>query len=214
MESPNNQWIDTTMKHPPRNIAIDWLNTLWSTDLPSNAKLVACNLRRYMNSKNDMAWPSVGRIAGECSLSESSARRAVQLLCSEGWLMENGISNVETKIYQASFPEGVSQLQGVSHRPAGGVTPTPELNNRIKQHIIYKNFKPPTPNEVKEYSATIDAERFCDFYESKGWLVGKNKMKCWKAAVRNWERNNDKRANGEGKIRTVKVGGINEKHIN
>ena len=180
------------MKHPPRNIAIDWLNTLWSTDLPSNAKLVACNLRRYMNSKNDMAWPSVGRIAGECSLSESSARRAVQLLCSEGWLMENGISNVETKIYQASFPEGVSQVQGVSHRPSGGVTGTPELNNRIKQDIIYKNFKPPTPNEVQEYSDTIDAERFCDFYQSKGWLVGKNKMKCWKSAVRNWERNSKK----------------------
>lgn len=180
------------MKHPPRNVAIDWLNTLWSTDLPSNAKLVACNLRRYMNSKNDMAWPSVGRIAGECSLSESSARRAVQLLCSEGWLMENGISNVETKIYQAAFPQGVSQLQGVSQRTTGGVTATPELNKRIKQDITYKKFKSPTVAEVEQYSSTIDAERFVDFYQSKGWLIGRNKMRCWKSAVRNWERNSKK----------------------
>ena len=31
-----------------------------------------------------------------------------------------------------------------------------------------------------------EAQSFCDFYESKGWVVGKAKMKCWKAAVRNW----------------------------
>lgn len=35
----------------------------------------------------------------------------------------------------------------------------------------------------------IDAEEFFDFYESKGWYVGKNKMKDWKACVRTWERN-------------------------
>lgn len=35
---------------------------------------------------------------------------------------------------------------------------------------------------------TVDAERFVDFYSSKGWMVGKNKMKDWKAAVRNWGR--------------------------
>tara|TARA_R110000764_G_scaffold239744_2_gene339857 strand:+ start:673 stop:1428 length:756 start_codon:yes stop_codon:yes gene_type:complete len=60
---------------------------------------------------------------------------------------------------------------------------------------IHKGFKPPTVKEVQEYSSTIDAERFCDFYESKGWMVGKNKMKDFKAAIRNWERNNDKRDN-------------------
>ena len=58
-----------------------------------------------------------------------------------------------------------------------------------------KGFKPPSASEVQEYSSTIDAERFCDFYQSKGWLIGKNKMKCWKSAVRNWERNNEKRDN-------------------
>jgi hypothetical protein len=45
---------------------------------------------------------------------------------------------------------------------------------------------------VKEYCRErnngIDAEAFIDFYESKGWFIGKNKMKDWKAAVRTWER--------------------------
>ena len=34
----------------------------------------------------------------------------------------------------------------------------------------------------------VDANRFVDFYSAKGWMVGKSKMKDWKAAVRNWER--------------------------
>ena len=53
-------------------------------------------------------------------------------------------------------------------------------------------FCPPTVDEVKAYclekNYTVDAENFCDFYESKGWFVGKNKMKSWQAAVRTWQR--------------------------
>lgn len=53
-------------------------------------------------------------------------------------------------------------------------------------------FLPPTLDEVRSYCLEkgypVDAERFIDFYESKGWFVGKNKMKDWKAAVRNWNR--------------------------
>lgn len=51
-------------------------------------------------------------------------------------------------------------------------------------------FTKPTPSEVSEYAASIgrqiDATRFCDYYESKGWMVGKSHMKDWRAAVRNW----------------------------
>lgn len=54
-------------------------------------------------------------------------------------------------------------------------------------------FCPPTVEEVKEYCSekgyhSVDCDRFVDFYESKNWMVGKNKMKNWRAAVRNWAR--------------------------
>lgn len=53
-------------------------------------------------------------------------------------------------------------------------------------------FTPPTLEQVKEYCEErnngIDAETFINFYTSKGWYIGKNKMKDWKAAVRTWER--------------------------
>ena len=56
-------------------------------------------------------------------------------------------------------------------------------------------FIPPTIEQVKEYckerNNSVDAEAFVDFYQSKGWMVGKNKMKDWKAAVRTWERGCD-----------------------
>ena len=60
-----------------------------------------------------------------------------------------------------------------------------------------KQFKIPLPQSVSQYmverglifsEAEIQASSFVDFYESKGWMVGKTKMKDWKASVRNWLR--------------------------
>jgi len=56
-------------------------------------------------------------------------------------------------------------------------------------------FNPPSFADVDMYmiergvSDQSEAASFCDFYESKGWVVGKVKMKSWKAAVRNWLKN-------------------------
>ena len=72
---------------------------------------------------------------------------------------------------------------------------TKELNTKeYKENIFKRNvFKKPTVEEIKEYCDSrdngIDANSFYDFYESKGWMIGKNKMKDWKSAVRTWERN-------------------------
>ena len=58
-------------------------------------------------------------------------------------------------------------------------------------------FSPPSVEEVKAYCQDrkngIDAEKFVDFYASKGWMIGKDKMKDWKAAVRTWEKSSNER---------------------
>ena len=58
-----------------------------------------------------------------------------------------------------------------------------------------KKFKIPTVEEIKSYcierNNNVDAERFYNYYQSKGWMIGKNKMKDWKAAIRTWERKNE-----------------------
>jgi hypothetical protein len=55
-------------------------------------------------------------------------------------------------------------------------------------------FVPPSVNDVfiycQERKNSIDVHAFIDHYTSNGWMVGKNKMKDWKAAVRTWEKRN------------------------
>ena len=66
-----------------------------------------------------------------------------------------------------------------------------------------KNFVVPTEKEISDYcferKNTVDAAKFFDFYSSKGWMVGKNKMKDWKAAVRTWEKSDNNTSNGANK---------------
>jgi hypothetical protein len=54
-----------------------------------------------------------------------------------------------------------------------------------------QRFKKPTAHEVEEYAKSIDfslnGQQFIDYYQAKGWMIGKNKMKDWKAAVRTWK---------------------------
>lgn len=54
-----------------------------------------------------------------------------------------------------------------------------------------KNFIPPTLQDVASYCLErnngVDSTKWHDFYSAKGWMVGSNKMKDWKAAVRTWE---------------------------
>ena len=56
-----------------------------------------------------------------------------------------------------------------------------------------KRFVPPSIEDVQAYclerNNNVDAERFINHYTSNGWMVGKNKMQDWKAAVRTWEKN-------------------------
>lgn len=57
------------------------------------------------------------------------------------------------------------------------------------------SFIKPTIQDIKEYVlslglTTFDVDSFYFFYESKGWMVGKNKMKSWRAAVGTWQRRN------------------------
>lgn len=82
-----------------------------------------------------------------------------------------------------------------------------EIDIDLKEKEILKKkkgrFAPPSVEEVKAYCEergnSVDPESFVDFYESKGWKVGSNPMKDWKAAVRTWEKreqSSPKQSNG------------------
>ena len=73
--------------------------------------------------------------------------------------------------------------------PLSGNTNTPPCPPKAG-----KRFVPPTAGEVKAYCEendyAVDPDEFVDFYTSKGWMIGKNHMKDWRAAVRTWVRGN------------------------
>lgn len=86
-----------------------------------------------------------------------------------------------------------------------------EYDNDLKENTLEgvkeKRFAPPTLENVSEYCremgyTNVDAVCFIDFYTSNGWMVGKNRMKDWKAAVGNWDRRekNPQRQDGTAEV--------------
>jgi len=70
-----------------------------------------------------------------------------------------------------------------------------------------RNVIPPTLEMVTLYCESrnngIDPGEFIDFYTSKGWYVGKDKMKDWQASIRTWERKRKEKMLKESKPQTV-----------
>ena len=102
-------------------------------------------------------------------------------------------------------------LKKMSERP---YTPSWHIQEALRQYLAAKapkkeiapknpekRFTPPTPQEVGNYfllrgslDAVNESDKFMDFYASKNWMVGKNKMKDWKAAIRNWMRSSNEKS--------------------
>ncbi len=86
-------------------------------------------------------------------------------------------------------PENPESRKTASHPPAKEEL---SLFTQPEEQKKRTYFKPPTVEEVaayvKEKGYSVDAEQFVAFYESKGWMIGKNKMQKWRAAVATWQR--------------------------
>ena len=101
---------------------------------------------------------------------------------------ENGKTGGRPKKRELSEkPNGFSETQK-SQTKTKTKTETNPPNGGEKR---LSRFRPPTREEIAAYCAergnNLDAGRIFDHYESNGWMVGKNKMRDWKAAVRGWE---------------------------
>lgn len=80
--------------------------------------------------------------------------------------------------------------------PNGDGNAKERKEKEIKEKENKNRFVKPTTQEIADYCKergnNVQPSVFFDFYESKGWLVGKSKMKDWKACVRTWEKNSQK----------------------
>ena len=139
-------------------------------------------------------------IAEFCGCSETKVSTSISFLIEYGLLYVESFNGRQrilksrlSKFERQTFKNLKADLQKVK-----------EINiDRTKDtKTKRKRFVPPTLEEVRTYCQErknhVDPERFVDFYESKGWMVGKNRMINWKAAVRNWEKSEKQRVGANG----------------
>lgn len=108
------------------------------------------------------------------------------------------------KLQLSNVTDNVTTNAEVTHGNATDIELELDLDIDIKEiGKKQSRFTPPTTEEVKQYclerANNVDSERFIDFYTSKGWMIGKNKMKDWKAGVRNWEKKDKETATNKPK---------------
>lgn len=142
---------------------------------------------------------------------------------------ENGILKISDAIkmvgYESANREAIKKreyrlrkkLEDKNVDKLGTKCPT-EIENRVRVKRLdidididkekkesTKRFLPPKLEEVRAYCEErdnqIDPEQFVDFYESKGWKVGAQPMRNWKAAVRTWEKRDAEKAKPKGEDR-------------
>ena len=141
-------------------------------------------------------------LAAQTGLSEQTVRTSLNRLKST-----NEITIASTNKFSVITIVNYGKFQDVPEMPTSTLTSNltnnqPAANQQLttneqekqgEQGIKpRKRFTPPSVDEVAAYCRergnVVDAQRFVDFYASKGWKVGNAGMRDWHAAVRNWER--------------------------
>lgn len=148
---------------------------------------------------------SIGKLAEETQLTPDEVRTAIKHL-----IRTHEVTKQSYSKYTVFTVKNYDLYQSVPSNSTGNSHSIPKLFPTIEEkkegnikedtNVSKKKFVPPSVDEVRAYCAErnngIDPQSFIDFYESKGWMVGKNHMRDWKAAVRTWERNRTKPPNG------------------
>ena len=188
------------MNEKPNYYAIIPANVRYDTDLRANEKLLYGEITA-LSSKYGICTASNNYFARLYEVKPSAISKWIKDLKDKEYIEVEYIKNgkeIETRIIRII---GINKCDYLFTNEDRGYSQkdkennTRDINNTSKKEIYKeRNFIKPTLEEVKEYCLErqngINAEQFIDFYESKGWLVGKSKMKDWKACIRTWERNN------------------------
>lgn len=144
-----------------------------------------------------MGW--IGKVGEKTFQTEGGPQKVTVYKTASIWKLNSDYYSDKTKggANRPTLPKGGSERAqgGVNGVSKGGANSPlhiyPENNIRKDKKEGEGRFAPPSFDEVSKYcferKNNINACQFLDFYESKGWMIGKNKMKDWRAAVRTWE---------------------------
>ena len=155
--------------------------------------------------KRGQLLTSIKHLSDGAGISTSSIKRWLKRLKNSGEIDIKAtnrytlITIVNYGFYQ-DLPKEVNQQmnQQVNYQVNQQVNHNRTINNKNKQvnNIEREQFTPPSLEMVQDYcqerNNSLDPNLFIEYYTANGWLVGKNKMKDWKAAIRSWERREQK----------------------
>ena len=189
------------MKQKPTYYAIISAEVRYDKNLSANAKLLYGEITCLTN-ENGFCFATNKYFADLYDKSKVTISKWISELVASGYLSTSYTYKEGTKEIDKRY---ISILKGGIKENFKDNNTSINNTSIIKEKIIKKkNFIVPKVIEIKNYCLLrdngINAEQFYDFYQSKGWMVGKTKMKDWKAAIRNWERNRKKTDKGMSKI--------------
>ena len=173
----------------PNYYAILTSEVRYNQNLTPNAKLLYAEITALINM-NGVCFASNKYFANLYGKSKTTVSKWVSELVKEGFVevkltYKEGTKEIENRYI--TITKGGNRKQGVNPL----VKKLKDNTTILNTNTTYSNKKP-SVEEIKQYCLErnngIDAEQFYDFYESKNWYVGKNKMKNWQAAVRTWEK--------------------------
>ena len=161
---------------------------------------------------------SLLKLADRWGWSRNKVRRFINLLVQEGMCTLNATTNDTTiTIEKYSIYQGWYTTDDTTDETTRETTddttrettrePQTIMSNKDKECIKNdkeiekgKKFTPPTLQEVTAYCMErnngIEPQTFIDFYQSKNWMIGKSKMKDWRACIRTWESRRSKERQG------------------
>ena len=181
------------MKQKPNYYAVIPANVRYSKALTPNAKLLYAEITALCNM-NGKCTASTQYFCNLYEVSRISIQKWLKIL-------EDNNHIKRVNIYKQGSKEIETRVITLVNNPHKEKFTDNTNINITNTNITYSNkehFKKPTLIEIEIYCSNrknnIDHIAFYEFYESKNWMVGKNKMKDWKAAIRTWERRNNKKS--------------------
>lgn len=150
-------------------------------------------------------YASNEHLAEFCQCSKTKVSTAIKKLIDCGYIyvqnfdgrkreLKSRLSNSERQDFKKCKADIQNLKESNTYRNTNNNTVSNNIgDNNTPKSEKKERFKAPTVEEVQEYCTergnNIDAQHFIDYYSARGWMLGKNHIKDWKACIRTWERN-------------------------
>ena len=163
--------------------------------LKGNELLVFAFINGYSQEGQGCYYGSLANLQRVCGIaSRQTATNVLKSLIEKGYIIktEQAINGVRILSYSISpkIGQGVQKMDNPC--PKNGHNNKDDIYINTLSNKGSNRFQKPSLEDIRAYclgrANNVDPEQFFNFYEAKGWTIGKSPMRDWRAAVRTWEK--------------------------